>query len=62
MAYAELFNINILVLEYLKENKGYIQRNKIKINNQTKPILFLEFIENQNLLGHNNLIYIIKKL
>ena len=58
LASAVLFKINILILEYIDEYKGYIQRNKISVNNQMKPILFLEFIENSNFLGHYNIIYI----
>ena len=54
------FNINIIVLEYIKEYKGYIQRTKIEINEQKlSPALVLEYIEN-NKLGHYNTFLVIK--
>ena len=51
---SKIFNINIIVLEYIREYKGYIQRTKIEIKEQKlSPILVLEYIEN-NKLGHYN--------
>ena len=51
---SKIFNINIIVLEYIREYKGYIERTKIEIKEQKlSPILVLEYIEN-NKLGHYN--------
>lgn len=55
---SKIFDINIIVLEYIIEYKGYIQRIKIENNNkQLSPILVLEYIENNN-LGHYNIIHL----
>ncbi len=55
---SKIFNINIIVLEYIKEYKGYIQHTKIEINDKKlSPILVLEYIEN-NKLGHYNIIHL----
>ena len=58
LASADLFKINILVLEYIEEYKGYIQRNKIERDQSSKPILFLLFNEYNKIAGHYDLIYI----
>ena len=55
---AKAFNINIVIIEYIEEYKGYIKKEKFEIKtNITKPILILEYT-NINNLGHFNVVHI----
>ena len=54
---SDIFNINILVLEYKEEYKGYIQYLKIDSNiKKILPIMFIEYIT-INKIGHYNIIH-----
>ena len=53
---SQIFNINILVLKYIDKYKGYIKQLSFINDEKIKPIMFLEFVGNNN--GHYNLIHI----
>ena len=54
----KIFNIDIIILEYIDEYKGYIQRAKFLSNNsKINPILVLEYTE-INKIGHYNIIHL----
>ena len=52
---AEIFELNFIILEYVKNYNGYMQRLKINIHDTLKPIAIFEYCE-YNKKGHFNVI------
>ena len=54
---AKIFNIDIIILEYNDNYKGYILKNRFELDDESKPILFLEY-KVINRCGHFNILHI----